>query len=82
MNTKIENLKKLISEMDSKKTFVEQVEKNYDVSYIYIMQVWFQKEWKIPINKIDEIIAMAQKYLFNQTTRSRNLLKETGYDNN
>lgn len=80
--TKIDNLKRLIDEMDSKQDFVDKVANHYNKSYIYILQNWFQARWAIPNENIDQILSMAQKFLFEQTKKKRELLIETGYKTN
>ncbi len=77
---KIENLKRLINLMESKMKFVEYIAQNYKLSYLYVLQNWFQSRWTIPDDKIDEIISMAQKWLFEQTERNRKVLKDTGFE--
>ena len=77
---KLDNLKSLISKMDSKIDFVDNVSQHYNLSYLYVLQNWFQARWKVPQDKMDEIIRMAQNYLFEQTKRHRALLLETGFE--
>ncbi len=76
---KIENLKRLMNLMESKSDFVEYISKNYKLSYLYVLQNWFQSRWTVPDDKIDDIISMAQKWLFEQTERNRKILIETGF---
>lgn len=77
---KLKNLKQLVAEIDSKTSFVESVAHYYGLSFIYLLQNWFQGEWKIPPKNIDKIIEMAQKELFKQTEEKRKLLTDTGYN--
>ena len=76
----LDNLKKLTSEMDVKTHFVREVAISYNLNHTYVLQNWFQNKWKIPQKEIEPIIKMAQSYLFEQTTRKRKLLIETGYN--
>lgn len=74
----IENLKKLVSEMDSKTDFVTKVSEYYGTSIQATMRNWFQY-WNIPSDKLPKVIEMAQNYLFAQNQRQRKVLKETGF---
>lgn len=76
---KLENLKQLVAEMDNKAEFVKEVSDYFGKSYRYVLQDWFQKKWNIPSEKLDKIIEMAQKLLFEQTEAKRKLLIDTGY---
>ncbi|MBE7691293.1 hypothetical protein [Tenacibaculum piscium] len=76
----IENLKRLTVEMDSKSDFVKEVAMYYNLSYIYLAQNWFQRNWAIPEDNLPKIIEMAQAYLYLQNQRQRELLKDTGFD--
>jgi len=75
----LDNIKKLTSEMDVKSEFVKEVAKNYGMSYKYIKKEWFQSSWNIPENELETIVTMAQKYLYQQTQRQQNILKQTGF---
>lgn len=77
---KLTNLKQLVDKMDSKTSFVESVADYYNHSSVYLLQNWFQREWKIPVKNVDKIIEMAQKELFKQTEEKRKLLIDTGYN--
>ncbi len=77
---KIENLKRLINQMESKRKFVEYISENYKMSYLYVLQNWFQSRWIIPNDKIDEIVSIAQKWLFEQTEKNRKTLQDTGFE--
>ncbi len=79
--TKIDNLKMLINQLESKKDFVEKVAAHYKMSYIYLLQNWFQSKWTVPTDKLDEIIEMAQTEIFEQTNRKQKLLLDTGFKN-
>ena len=76
----LENLKKLVSEMDSKTDFVAVVSSYYGSSHKATMQNWFQGHWSIPEDKLPKVIDLAQKYLFAQSQREREVLKETGFE--
>lgn len=78
---KIDNLKSLCSEMDNKYEFAKIVAENFKKNIDYVNQNWLQKEWKIPNKHIDEIISIAQNYIFNQIERKRKILIDTGYKN-
>lgn len=75
----VENIKKLVSEMDIKSVFVLEVSNYYGGGYDYINQVWFQKDWKIPSDKIGKIVEMAQNFVVAQNKRKEQVLRETGY---
>jgi S-adenosylmethionine:diacylglycerol 3-amino-3-carboxypropyl transferase len=75
----LDNLKKLTSEMDVKRDFVNKVAKNYNLNEVYVLQNWFQNRWKIPANELPTIVKMAQNYLYIQTKRKQNLLLQTGF---
>lgn len=77
-----DNLKRLVAEMERKAEFVEIIANNYGLSYIYVMQNWFQSRWNIPKDKIEEVLKIAQNYLFQQTERKREILNDTGFINN
>ena len=76
----LDNLKKLVSEMDSKTNFVNEVSNFYGTSHKATMQNWFQGYWSIPEDKLPKVIEIAQNYLFNQNKRQRKVLEETGFD--
>ena len=74
----INNLKKLVSEMDSKIEFVQTVSAYYGTSVQATMRNWFQY-WNVPADKLPKIVEMAQLYLYEQNLRQRLVLKETGF---
>lgn len=78
----IENLKKLISEMDSKSEFIDFLSNHFSMSAIYLQRNWFQAEWRVPEEKMEEVITIAQNWLFQQNQRKNKVLKETGFDFN
>lgn len=75
----VENLKELCSKMDSKSEFVEQVASYHKMSFVYILQNWFQGKWSIPESKQGKIVSMAQIYLYNQIKKTSNILEKTGF---
>ena len=76
---KLENLKNLVGQIEGKVEFATEVANLYKIKPLSVMHVWLQNEWKVPKNKLDEIIKMAQNALFLQTERKRKILKDTGY---
>lgn len=77
----IENLKKLVAEMDSKMDFVVEVSNHFGTSPQATMRNWFQY-WNIPEHKLPKVVEMAQINLFEQNERKRKVLLETGFDLN
>ena len=75
----LENLKRLTSEMDLKSDFVQEVAKSYGMSYKYIKKEWFIGSWNIPEAELENIVKMAQNYLFLQTQRQNKVLESTGF---
>jgi hypothetical protein len=74
----IENLKNLVALMDSKTDFVTKVSQHYGTSIQATMRNWFQY-WNVPEDKLPKVIEIAQNYLFAQSQRERQVLRETGY---
>lgn len=75
----IENLKKLVSEMDSKTDFVNEVCNYFGTSPQATMRNWFQY-WNVPEDKLPKVLEMAQNQLFEQNQRKRKVLIESGFD--
>ena len=75
----IENLKKLVGEMDSKTEFVQEVCNYYGTSVQATMRNWFQF-WNIPSEKIPKVVDMAQKLLNEQNRRKDKVLEESGFN--
>lgn len=78
----IENLKTLVSVMDSKTDFVTEVCNYYGTSHKATLQNWFQGYWSIPEDKLPKVVEMAQNYLYQQNQRQLKVLKESGFDLN
>lgn len=76
----IDNLKQLVSLMKVKQDFVVHVSFHYGSSFPATLKNWFGGDWNIPEKKLPEVIAMAQKFLFNQTEKERKALLDTGYE--
>ncbi|MCG8213594.1 hypothetical protein J2Q11_12300 [Tenacibaculum finnmarkense genomovar finnmarkense] len=66
--------------MDSKSTFVKEVARCYNLSYVHVNTRWLQKDWTIPEENLPQIIGMAQMYLYLQNQRKMAVLRDTGFD--
>lgn len=75
----IENLKNLVSLMDSKTDFVVKVSDHFGTSVQATMRNWFQY-WNVPDDKLPKVVEIAQNYLFEQSQRERKALLDTGFN--
>lgn len=48
MNTEIEIIKKKCDKLNNKSSFVQEIAEELGLSFIYLLQNWFQAGWKIP----------------------------------
>lgn len=72
---KIENLKQIHASITNKDAFAETVSNYYGLQKTYVKQHYLQSGWKIPEERIDMIIEIAQKTIRNQIEKLQNALK-------
>ena len=75
----IENLKKLVSQMDSKKEYKKEVSDYFGVTYGTVNNHWLGGGWKPPEHNLAKMVDMAQIRLSEQIKFKQELLKITGY---
>ena len=63
---KIENLKHLHSKIDHKDAFAKTVSDYYGLNKTYVKQSYLQGAWKIPAERVDTIIDIAQRTILQQ----------------
>lgn len=72
---KIENLKTLHSKISDKDAFAETIAQYFGLKKVYVLRYYLQGKWKIPEERIDKVIEIAQKTLWQQIETLQNTLK-------
>lgn len=72
---KTENLKQIHASITNKDAFAQTIADYYGLQKTYVKQYYLQSKWRIPEERIDKIIEIAQKTIRSQIEVLQNTLK-------
>lgn len=72
---KIENLKKLHCQISDKDAFAQTIADYFGLKKVYVKQYYLQSKWKIPKERIDKCIEIAQNTIRSQIEVLKDTLK-------